>query len=70
MRGPRLSFPEDFRETWDKENKDPVTQKFSPRTKRTRTETALQEITVRDTEKGFTSSRHERVTWLDNLLDV
>ncbi|KAI5184507.1 hypothetical protein NEHOM01_0182 [Nematocida homosporus] len=67
MRGPRLSLSEEFRDTWDKENKDPVTHEFSPRTRRTRIEVALQDLPLLPS-----SGKGTRVNsnWLDDLLNV
>ncbi|KAI5174653.1 hypothetical protein NEFER02_0763 [Nematocida sp. LUAm2] len=65
MRGPRLSFSEEFRDDWDKENKDPVTREYSPRTRRTRIEIALQELSSSPQRKETVSNR-----WLDDLLNV
>lgn len=72
MRAPRLSFSEEFRDTWNKENKDPRTLEFSPRTisDRIRNE-------IRKNYEGGQQERSKKIpaknkqvkqTWLDELL--
>jgi hypothetical protein len=81
MRGPRLSFSDEFREQWDKENLDPATREYSPRARRQQVIDALRDITEQvkkgDGGRRGGRSREERAakdrapppnTWLDELL--
>jgi len=74
MRAPRLSLSEEFRDVWDKENKNPVTAEFSPRTSRRVLDTALKDITllreIDSEDKRQPSSSSTRNTWLDTLLNL
>jgi len=81
MRGPRLSFSEEFREHWDKENMDPCTREYSPRIRRQQIIDALRDITeqaVREQRAGAGEERRKESVarsrvigtdaWLDDLL--
>ncbi|KAI5166606.1 hypothetical protein NEIRO03_1191 [Nematocida sp. AWRm78] len=66
MRAPRLSFSEEFRDVWDKENKDPDTLEFSSKT-------ITGSCEKKEGEKKSTSSKVDmapkvELLWLNELL--
>ncbi|OAG29207.1 hypothetical protein NEDG_01280 [Nematocida displodere] len=66
MRGPRRSLSEEFRNVWDKENRNPETLEFSPRTKKSRIAAVLEEVAAR----GEVPPVKPIKSWLDDLLGV
>lgn len=68
MRGPRLSLSDEFRESWDKENRDPITLEYSPRTRRSKIDTALESVSCLEGKRAH--SLQAGRTWIDDLLDL
>lgn len=69
MRGPRLSFSDEFRDEWDKENKDPIKMEFSPRTIRSRIPSQVTKDQLEtETQHVARTPRPLYQTWLDDLL--
>ncbi|KAI5180593.1 hypothetical protein NEOKW01_0877 [Nematocida sp. AWRm80] len=67
MRAPRLSFGEEFRSSWDKENRDPITQEYSPIRRRIICDTPLHEVHIIDNKRILTPPT-TTLSWLDDLL--
>lgn len=57
-------FPDDPREVWEKENRDPKTLEFPPRRRRTQIDKALHEAT-----KSIYTRKNPRgsINWMDEL---
>ncbi|KAI5192457.1 hypothetical protein NEMIN01_2021 [Nematocida minor] len=69
MRAPRLSFSEEFRDEWDKENKDPIKLEFSPRTIRHRpSRQDIGEALEAEKQRRMQPAKPLRQSWLDDLL--
>ncbi|KAI5132549.1 hypothetical protein NEAUS04_2258 [Nematocida ausubeli] len=69
MRAPRLSFSEEFRDEWDKENKDPITMEFASNTITSRRKkTSEAENKTKETIDTIETNTRAELPWLNELL--